>query len=316
MPNLTILSRDVQQYCDALAQISLPELTVLQASDDPQSIDPSRVEILLSEPDLAAQVLPRCHQLRWLQSTWAGNKPLIAKPKRDYKLTAVKGIFTVAMREYVFAYLLYFSRAIDRFHPRQGEPDLSRPMQWHPPKFGTLAGRTLGILGAGSIASGLVPLAKAFDMRVIGLNRRGLASADYDALFKPAEKYQFAKQADYVVSILPDTPATVGFIDQEFLKLLPKHCVLINAGRGNAIVEADLLKALDEGWLRGAVLDVFEKEPLPSQHPFWHHPRVWVTQHTAAISSPQAVAQVFADNYLRYNQQQPLNYEIDFDQGY
>ena len=316
MPNLTILSRDIQRYLEAFETLALPELNLLQATELPHEINPTEVEILLGEPDLAAQILPACQNLQWLQSTWAGNKPLVALPKRDYQLTGVKGIFTSAMREYVFAYLLHFSRAIDRFHPRQGEPKLTRPMQWQPPEFGTLAGHTLGILGAGSIAAGLVPVAKTFGMQVIGLNRRGQASDGFDAMFTATQKLDFAKQADFVVSILPDTPATAGFIDQNFLAHLPSHCVLINAGRGNAIVESDLLAALDSQIIQAAVLDVFEQEPLPAAHPFWHHSRVWVTQHTAAVSSPLAVANIFAENYLRYFKQQPLNYSIDFEQGY
>ncbi|MGB2426678.1 MAG: D-2-hydroxyacid dehydrogenase, partial [Alteromonas sp.] len=80
MPNLTILSRDIQRYLEAFETLALPELNLLQATELPHEINPAEVEILLGEPDLAAQILPACQNLQWLQSTWAGNKPLVALP--------------------------------------------------------------------------------------------------------------------------------------------------------------------------------------------------------------------------------------------
>ena len=316
MNQLTILSRDADIYNKLLKDADLPNLAVVQVTSEPDDIETDRTQILLSEPDLAIQVLEKCEHLQWLQSTWAGNAPLIQHPKRDYQLTAVKGIFSRTMREYVAAYILHFSRNIDAFHPRIGGGALNKPIEWCPPRVGALAGKCLGVLGAGEIGASLIDFAHCFDMRIIGLNRSGDSDYPFDALYSAQQAQAFAEQCDYLVCLLPDTPATNGFVDATFLSQLKQDCVLINAGRGNSLQQQALLDALDNGHLKAAVLDVFETEPLPTAHPFWHHDKVWVTQHTAAISDPVDVLRVFADNYHRWHQQQPLMYQVNFEQGY
>ena len=92
--------------------------------------------------------------------------------------------------------------------------------------------------------------------------------------------------------------------------------MFINAGRGSAIIEDALLNALDNGTLQAAVLDVFTQEPLPEEHPFWTHPKVVVTAHTAAVSSPEDVASVFVANAKRYIANEALHYQFDFNKGY
>ncbi|MEE4203289.1 MAG: NAD(P)-dependent oxidoreductase, partial [Halieaceae bacterium] len=227
-----------------------------------------------------------------------------------------KGIFGPLMREYVTAYLLHFSRAVDAFHPRIGTPNTQRPIRWDPPAVDTLQGKCVGVLGAGSIASSLIDVARCFNFKIIGLTRSGQSEADFDALYSEDERLAMASACDYLVSLLPDTNATRHFIDAELLAALPSHCVLINAGRGATVDDDALLAALDNGQLKAAVLDVFNEEPLPSDHPYWHHPRVWVTQHTAALSDPKDVTGVFAENYRRWISGDTLVYRIDFDRGY
>lgn len=316
MAQLTILSRDASDYAQRIAALQLTGLSLASAATDPRAVDPDTIEILLADPDLAAAVIDDCTQLVWLQSTWAGVTPLIEARHRDYVLTGVKGVFDALMREYVGAYLLHFARAIDDFHPRMGKPGAQRPLRWQPPRVQTLSGKRLGVLGAGSIGSALIPLGRLFGMTVVGLTRSGTGDPDFDALYDPDERADFARDLDYLVCLLPDTASTRAFIDAEFLLQLPAHCVLINTGRGSAVDDAALLAALDAGQLRAAVLDVFVEEPLPEGHPFWRHPRVWVTQHTAAISHPQAIVDVFADNYRRWLAGEPLAAQIDFARGY
>ncbi|MCU7555443.1 D-2-hydroxyacid dehydrogenase [Alteromonas sp. ASW11-19] len=311
--SVTILSRDASEFCALLTQHSPGLLIVDQHSDQVADIDPKRISVLLADPDLAAEIVPHCPHLQWCQSTWAGNAPLLAQPKQDYVLTGVKNIFGEQMREYVFAHLLYYSREIARFQALQRAPG---PERWMQPPTASLAGQTLAILGAGSIAAALVPVAQALGMTVIGLNRNGTPVEGYQRTYSLAQKCELAAQADAVVNLLPDTPATRNVIEESFLRALPSHAVLINAGRGAAIDDEALLDALDKDRLRGAVLDVFRTEPLPAEHPYWAHPKVLVTQHTAAISHPSDVADIFLDNAQRYYQRQPLQYVLDFNKGY
>lgn len=321
MHSLAILSRDAESYRALIAAESLPDLQIVAVADSCQRFTAWDADLLLGEPDLIASVLPSCTNLAWVQSTWAGNTPLIRQPKHDFLLTAAKGIFSTRIREYVFAYLLYFSRNMEAFHPRIGTPGAQRPITWSPPVIADLAGKRLGILGAGSMGSALIAPAQAFGMQVIGLNRTGrppdgVEATGFDALYTAEQRLAFAADLDYLVCLLPDTAQTAGFVDAEFLAALPTRCVLVNAGRGNSVDTAALLAALDHGQLRAAVLDVFEQEPLPDEDTRWQHPKVWITHHTAALSDPVAVNAVFVNNYLRWRSGDTLRYAVDFALGY
>lgn len=308
--SVSILSRDADTLKEHINTYNNKQIAITQCVSAVADFVPEDATILLADPDLAVQVIEHCHSLAWCQSTWAGNAPLLRHPKRDYILTGVKGVFGKLMREYVFAYLLAHYRKLDTFAQAQQHTD------WCQPATTALFGKTLGIMGPGSIAQAIVPVALAFDMRVIGLSRSGTPQTGYEAMFTPDNKAQFASQCDMVLNLLPDTPQTKGIIDAELLSALPAGTMLINAGRGNAIVQDDLMTALDKGSLIEAVLDVFETEPLPAAHPFWHHPNIKITQHTAALSYPKDVAGVFMENAERYLSGQALSYVFDFEKGY
>ncbi len=310
--SIAILSRDADAYVAALQHKLAPEFTLTQVATTAKQLDPAKIQILLADPNLAVQVLPMCQQLLWYQSTWAGNTPVIRLAKRDYILTGVKGIFDAAMREYVFAYLLYFSRNVEGFAQQQTVCE----NRWQKPPFSSLNGQTLALLGAGSIAQAILPVAKMFGMRVVGLSRSGQTQTGYAKVYNPAEWRTFAQQAQYLVNLLPHTASTEGFIGADFLAAMPAQSILINAGRGHSLDDDALLEALQRGHLRAAVLDVFRQEPLPDTHPFWQHPRVYITQHTAAISLPADVASIFLQNADLFAQGKGLRYCIDFDLGY
>ena len=308
----SILSRDYQVYSELLAPLLPDNVHLSVATDNPELFDCQQVQLALGDPDLLAQVVNQCPQLCWLQSTFAGNAPLLRAGKRDYQLTGVKGIFDRQMREYVFSYLLYFARNIEGFALAGQAP----ANKWQPPGFDALAGKTLGIAGAGDIAASLVDVGTVFDMKVVGLNRRGSATADYTQVFMPDNKLEFAAACDFVLSLLPDTPATRHFIDTEFLAAMAPHSILINAGRGVVVDDNALIQALSTKQLRAAVLDVFVDEPLADDHPYWTLPNAYVTQHTAAISREQDVAVIFKGNLIRFLENAPLIYVFDFERGY
>lgn len=311
--DVVILSNEFAAYADALCHYENPVLNIVQATDKPEQIDTCSVEIMLADPSLAAEIVDKCDNLQWIQSGWAGNTPLINANNHAYTLTGVKGVFGKQMREYVFSYLLHFARNVGGFQAAQryeGQP------KWCKPEFGYLAGKTLGICGAGSIASSLLDVAQVFDMQVIGLRNSGKAKPGYKAMFSAEQIGEFVAQSDYIVNLLPDTPDTHNIFDKSVFATMRPHCVLINAGRGSAINDQDLIKALNHDQLRGAVLDVFDKEPLPDHHPFWHHKKIVVTQHTAAESDAADIAALFHENAKRYINGDPLNYQFDFNKGY
>lgn len=312
--NVSILSKDSSALAEEIAN-AWPEphaLNICQAVTTSEQINPDEVEVLLADPNLAAKVIDQCTGLKWCQSTWAGNAPLINLDKSDYILTGVKGVFGNLMREYVFAYLLQYARNIPAFAHNQNH----QPPIWEESPRAPLTGKTLGILGAGSIAKALIPVAKSFEMKVIGLSRSGQAVGGFDDVYSATDLLKFAQEADHVVNLMPDTPATTGVLNQAFFGALKPHSVFINAGRGSAVINDALLNALNNGTLQAAVLDVFTQEPLPKEHPFWTHPKVVVTAHTAAVSSPEDVAGVFITNAIRYMANEPLYYQFNFNKGY
>jgi phosphoglycerate dehydrogenase-like enzyme len=314
---LTILSQDAAKLAGEIeAQLNKCErrnnLRIIQIASHPHAVNPKNVSLLLADPDLAARIVPECSKLIWCQSTWAGNRPLLTLNKQDYLLTGVKGIFGSLMREYVFAYLLHYARNIQTFAKHQA----SEPPIWEASQRLPLNGKVLGIAGIGSIGQTLIPVALSFGMRVVGLSRSGQAIEGVEEVFTPEHKMKFAERCDHMVNLMPDTEQTTGLLDKDFFDALPAHSVFINAGRGNAVNDDDLLTCMKHGKPAFAVLDVFRQEPLPPHHPFWHHPNIAITSHTAAESTPYKVAQVFIDNFTRFQKGHPLRYQFDFNKGY
>ena len=127
---------------------------------------------------------------------------------------------------------------------------------------------------------------------------------------------KFASGLDYLVSVLPNTLDTRKAVGTELLNTLPSHAVFINVGRGSAVDESALIEALNQNKIAGAVLDVFEQEPLPIEHPFWTIPNLLMTFHTSAPSFPDDIVKIFIENYELFNTGKSLKYQVDFERGY
>jgi phosphoglycerate dehydrogenase-like enzyme len=311
MHNIAILSRDSALYQTLITQAHLPHLRLILVDNKiAGNFDYSQVHILFGDPDLTAQIISQCTQLKWLQSTWAGNTALFALDKTDYQLCGVKGVFQQAMQEYVFAYLLYFSRNLTGFNQAQ------KNKKWAAPTYQSLAGKTLGIMGVGDIGQAVAKMAKHFSMKTRGYTRTSNDCEFIDQYYTCHDEQSFATKLDYLVCLLPQSRATTGLIDHNFLSYLPEHCVLINAGRGTTIIDSDLIATLKNKTLKAAVLDVFEQEPLPEHHPFWELDNLYVTQHTAAESLPEDIFPLFSDNYYRFIKGERLRNVLDFAKGY
>jgi phosphoglycerate dehydrogenase-like enzyme len=210
----------------------------------------------------------------------------------------------------VFGYLLFHEKKmLERIKTQQST-------KWERPESGVLRGKTVGLLGVGSIGAYLAGTAKHFGMTVRGYTRSSETSAEVDRYYHGEDLLEFVEGLDYLVSILPRTQETNKIVDTKLLEALPRHAIFINVGRGNAVDEPALVKALKEGKLAAAILDVFEKEPLPEGHPFWSTPNLYMTFHTSAISYPEAITKLFIENYQRYIEGKPLKYVVDFEKGY
>ena len=302
MPKLLLLAQDPDQYL-ALLKSALPGLEIVTAPV-------ADCELGFGDPSLLKDVIPLLPRLKWVQATWAGVEPLLDPAlRRDYILTNARGVFGPLMSEYIFGYLLLHERHILQHIESQ------KQNRWNELTTGTLRGKTLGLMGVGSIGAHVAGTAKHFGMTVRGFTRASEACSDVDAYFH-ADLPAFAAGLDYLVNVLPNTRETRQLIDSSVLAALPAHALFFNVGRGSAVDESALAEALSQGRLRGAVLDVFQQEPLPPDHIFWRTPNLIITSHTAAPSFPKDIAALFIENYQRLAQGEKLKYQVDFERGY
>ena len=310
-PAVLILAPDAGEYLPLLEDLAAEgvELTAAESPDEARRAW-SGQPVVLGQPDWVATLLGEMPGVRWVQSSWAGVRPLLELSRSDYMLTAVKGVFGAQMAEYVMGYLLAHELRIAERLGRQANRD------WWPEASGTLRGKTLGIMGTGSIGSHVARMAAPFGMKAIGFSRSGAPVEGFEKVFASDRLHDFLALPDYLVSVLPDTPETRHLLDAEAFRVMPDHCYLVNVGRGSVIDEAALAGALSARELVGGVLDVFEREPLPEDSPLWAAPGLVVTGHVAAKSWPEDIARIFRENYRRYCGGKPLKYRVDLERGY
>lgn len=310
-PQVLIISEDADEYARHLESLSVESIPLIacHTAEEAQAVYSGQT-ILFGEPNLIAEVIDSMPGVQWVQSTWAGVKPLLALHRADFVLTGVKGVFGQKMSEYALGYMLAHElKVFQRVQSQQrGE--------WDDTVSGSLCGKSVGIMGTGSIGSHLAAIFQSFGMHITGLNRSGKPVTGFERVFPAEHIISFLSGLDYLISVLPDTSATNHMLNPETFRALPKHAVLINIGRGNVVDYSALIKALHKQELAGAVLDVFEQEPLPSDSALWNTPNLLITAHVAADSQAADIAPEFIDNYQRFLDRQPLKFVIDFSQGY
>jgi phosphoglycerate dehydrogenase-like enzyme len=312
MKKLVIISRDWEVYKARFEQNKhlQTHFYLHSASQVPNEESLAVADVIIAEPDLASLYIKSCSQLKWLQSTWAGNNKLQAVDKKDYILTGVKGVFGLQMVEYILSYLLYFTRRIEDFN------QLKLNKQWSQLPCKTLSEYEIGIMGLGSIGMQVANRLADFGMKVNGLSR-GTKQAPDVTQYTYDELGAFLENCDFVCNLLPETSATIGLCNQAFFAHMKPGSIFINAGRGSVIdTPASVINALESHRLQAAVLDVYEQEPLPANHPYYSTCQLYLSCHTAAISDPQKVFSVFEKNAANYIAGEALLYRHDFAAGY
>jgi len=312
MPKVLILSRNTDDYQALVEGANLPGLELVVASDVAEAIPAGAdCEIVFGEPSLISSVLPALTNLRWVQAMWAGVERLLdSSLRRDYTLTNARGIFGGLMSEYVFGYLLMHERNVMEHYASQ----LKR--RWEPAPTGTLRDKQIGLLGVGSIGAHLAETAKHFGMSVRGYTRASETSPDVDSYYHGEDLLEFAKELDFLVSVLPNTSETRQLVDKSVFDVMSPQAIFVNVGRGSAVNESALVEALQSKRIAGAVLDVFQTEPLPENSPLWNLPNVFITYHTSARTVPTDMTSIFIENYMRYLHGKELKYIVDFKLGY
>ena len=285
---------------------------VVVGSDEEASREIADAEVYFGS--LTPDLLRRAPRLRWAQSVVASQEShlfpeLIAS---DVVLTIVAGIYNEELADHVYALILAHTRQIPRFTRNQDR------RYWEPGAGAhvcALAGKTLGIIGLGSIGNEVARRAPAFGMRVIATRAHPeLPKPEYvNAVWGPDGLDRLLAESDIVAICTPETPKTRGLIGARELGLMKPSAYLVNVGRG-AIVSLDaLVAALNAGRIAGAALDVFEAEPLPADHALWGARNVVITPHMASEGEIYKARRVdvFADNLARYLDGRPLRNVVD-----
>jgi len=309
---LLILSENSARYAELIERLDFSglEFFACHRAGDAKT-HAKDCNIILGEPDRIAPVLDIAENLQWIQFTYAGVEALVThSQKTDYLLTGVKDLFGPLMSEYVFAYILALERNIFQTYENQQE------RLWQDMPYKSLKGTLLGICGLGSIGRHIALTGKRFGMNVWGYKRSNKGVPEVDRLFTRTSFREFLAHPDYIVITLPHTPESFHLFDYSSFHAMKRSAVLINVGRGTVVSENALARALEEKLIRGAVLDVFEEEPLSKDSNLWGLPNVFITPHNSAYSFPEDIVDIFAENYRLFVTGAPLKYVVDFDRGY
>jgi phosphoglycerate dehydrogenase-like enzyme len=267
---------------------------------------------------LLEEVFKMCPNVRWVHSRSAGLDTQLFKELIDghVPVTNGRGVFSQSLGEFALAAILFFAKDLRRMIRNQ------EAGRWEQFDITGISGQTLGIVGYGDIGRAVASRARAMGMRILAIKRHGPPLYNVDPLvnqfYKPEDRLEMIRHAHYLVASAPLTPETRGMIGRpEFDAMLPE-AVVINIGRGPVIDEAALIRALSENRIRGAALDVFDKEPLPEGHPFYTLPNVLLSPH-CADHTPDWTEQAmhfFLAQFQRYAAGQPLQNVVKKELGY
>lgn len=265
---------------------------------------------------LQAKHIVMANRLKWIMVISAGidRLPREEIEKRQIIVTNARGIHGVPMAEYTISMMLNVARNEKKlFHNEQNKIWDQRV------KISEITGKTIAVLGTGAIGKEIARLAKAFRMKTLGYNRSGKKSEEFDEIYTYNQLMEILARADFVVSVLPSTEDTKNLITINHFQAMKKEAVFINIGRGSTVCEDDLVAALRKEMIAHAVLDVFQKEPLDRDHPFWEMENVTVTPHLSGVFpeyQPRAF-KIFEHNLRVFlNGEGELINKVDLKRGY
>jgi glyoxylate/hydroxypyruvate reductase A len=293
-----------------------PEMRRLMPEIDirywPDVGDPAEVDAVLmwEAPD---GMFERLANLKAIFATGAGVDAILRDervPKHLPLARLVDPSMTSEMSEYVVLQTLRFHRQEPTYTAQQRDRVWKVHPQPHPHT------RRVGMMGLGELGRDALNMLKPFGFALAGWSRTPRTVEGVECFAGRDQLDRFLARTDILVNLLPLTADTAGIIDARLLATLPRGAFVINCARGRHLVDADLLAALDSGHVAGAALDVFHEEPLPTDHPYWSHPRVILTPHAAALTNPLTATPQIVDNLRRVQEGRPLVNLVDRGRGY
>ncbi|MDQ0218791.1 D-2-hydroxyacid dehydrogenase [Peribacillus cavernae] len=306
-----------QEYIDQINDL-LPEWSVITGKDPEIWQDHVEdAEIIAGWKKGIEERLAKNTSLRWIQTWSAGidNLPQKELESRNILISSANGVHAFPISETIFGLMLAFTRKIHTYIRNQSS------RTWHHANMNLeIHQKTIGIIGVGAIGRETARIAKAFGMKVLGVRHSGRPEEYVDEMYTSEEMHSILPRCDYVVVTLPLTKETHHLFGAEEFKLMKPNTFFINIGRGETVVEEDLIKALTEGRIAGAGLDVFETEPLQTESPLWELENVIITPHTAGATeyyNQRVIEDILIPNLQEYiGENKPSINLVDYKKGY
>jgi len=300
----------------AAAQAAAPGARILVPANRDEAVAQAPEADIATGWSLPAGVLEHGRRLQWVHAFTAGVDGFVGLPGiRDRRVVLTRTVGAhVALPDHVMALILAFARRLHLDIRNQANRVWDRPAG-----IGEdVEGKVLGILGLGQIGKPLAARAAPFGMRVVGTKRTPEPVPHVDLVLPPERTDELLREADYVAVLLPLTPETKGRMGEREFRLMKPSAVFINVSRGPIVQEPALIRALREGWIAGAGLDVFDTEPLPGDHPLYDLPQAIITPHVSGITPKffERIAAIMAENIKRYVKGEQLANVIDVARGY
>jgi len=315
-PLLLLAVSDPKPFRESLETAGLADnfdIAHVAPGTKPDADQIARCEVLLAfgvPPGLIGEM----KSLKMIQSMTAGVDGWIARNDlpRELPLSAARGTHLPQMPENILGALFHITKHYANIAQNQQQS------KWVRSQSSTLSGKTLGILGLGAIGADLARRASALDMRVIGTRRTPEPVPHVEQVYASDATDEVLARSDFVVLLLPVTPETESMFDRQRLQRMKSSAWLINFGRGALIADDDLIAAVKAKEIAGAVLDVFRTEPLPSDHPFWQTPNIYVLPHIGGghPDRDKWVATLLTENVRRHLAGEPLKELVDRGRGY
>jgi phosphoglycerate dehydrogenase-like enzyme len=277
------------------------------------------VEVILQwsgTREMLREAFAECPSLRWIHSRFVGVDSYLFPElvKSDVVLTNAKGVYSASLGEFVLTAILYFAKDIPRLQRNQAAG------AWAPFEMEMIAGRTVGIVGYGDIGGAVAERAHALGMRIVATKRHAPSGPDplIERYYRPAELHAMLAVCDYVVVAAPLTPETRQMVGGAEFAAMKPTAVLINVGRGPVVDTDALMRALNNGRIKGAGLDVVDPEPLPAGHALYGMENVLLSPHCAdqIAGWKDDSMRFFLEQYARFQKSEPLLNVVDKRLGY
>ena len=290
----------------------IPEMEFLIWPDDLKHCNLTEIDYAIAWKPPEG-VLKKLTGLKFIQSLGAGVDGLLQDSEIPHHVPISRMVdrsLIQGMTEYLLYNVLHYHRKMGEYAAQQVLGSWKALQQIDPRK------RRVGIMGLGELGRDIANKLLSLEFNVAAWSRSFKNVAGVTCFHGEAELDEFLGRTEILICLLPLTPITQGIINADNLTKLPKGAVIINCARGGHVIDSDLLMALDTGHIGGACLDVFNEEPLSTEHPYWTHPLVRITPHTASLTAPHSAAQYVAQNIRRVEQGKPPLNIVDMEAGY